>query len=425
MSNVLSSVLSRSFLAALLLGAAAPASAQTLTVWTFLNPNGSDAREVAFKALIERYETDHPGVTITVESQVWSELANKFVLSSNIGNAPDVVFVHGNSLRLIAESKSAADLDAGIVAKWSEEESADFLYQGLLDDARFGDRLVGIPLFPFATVLYYRKDLLEQAGYGAEDLATWSGFVEALRAVQQGRVSGVTIPLSPDRAVEGPLLTHLLEEQPALFDDACTLSVANDAGVRALEFQASLFTEQGIASREDLSRNLDDSWDLFLAGRAGAIFNASTRANQIQTSASWDASELGIAPMPGITADAAGPTVVRSWYVSVWEESGQKDLALDFVDFLVSTEGASQWALTGQQPPLRRSVLESPQLQDEAYALVGQIGSALASASVSLPVECRVDLLYSNLNQATQRVLVNNEDPLAALEWVEGVAAER
>lgn len=401
------------------------ASAQTLTLWTFLNPNGTNGREVALKDLISSYEGENPGVKIVVEPQVWSELTNKFVLSSNIGNAPDLVFTHGNNLRLLAESGAAADLDAGVVSKWSDAERADFLYDSLLDKARIDGKLLGVPVFPFASVLYYRRDLLEQAGFTEADLATWDGFVDALQAVKTDRITGTTIPLSPDRPTQTVLLTHLVDAQGDLFEEGCKPQLANEAGVAALTFQAALFGEDGIASREDISRNLDDSWDLFMAGRTASIINASTRAGQIEGTAAWDASALGIAPLPGIENGKAGPSVVNSWYVSVSEKSGNKDAAFDFANYLVGTEGARAWALTGQQPPVRRSVLDDPAMDAPEFAQLKQIGEAIAAATINLPAECRVDRIFSDLNTATQKVLVDGADPQAALQAAEAAFADR
>lgn len=408
-----------------LVAATQPAAAETLTLWTFLNPNGPEGREVALKGLIDDYEAAHPGVTIAVEPQVWSELTKKFVLGSNLGRAPDIVFTHGNNLRLLAESGAAADLDAPLVARWSPEEAKDFLYHGLLEKARIDGRLLGVPVFPFATVLYYRKDLLEAAGRSADDLKTWAGLVPALRAVQTDTVSGMTVPLSPEKPTQTPLLTYLLDAQGEVFGDGCTPELATDAGVAGLKMQAALFGDDGIASREDISRTLDDSWDLFLSGRAAAILNASTRAGQVAGRASWDASGLGIAALPGITADKAGPSVANAWYVTVWDKSPNRAAAIDFVGYLVGEAGARAWALTGKQPALRASVLEAPEMAEPGYALVRQLGRAIAAASADLPAECRADRVYADLNEATQAVLVNGAAPREALQQAEEKAAAR
>ncbi|MEZ5653878.1 MAG: extracellular solute-binding protein [Burkholderiaceae bacterium] len=414
-------------LCALLLTAALgnAASAETLKLWTFLNPNGKNGREVALKQLIDTYQAANPSVKIEVEPQVWSELTKKFVLGANLGKAPDIVFTHGNNLRLLAESGAAADLDALIVKKWSAADAKDFLYDGLLDKARVDGKLMGVPVFPFATVLYYRKDLLEGAGKSAADLKTWDGFVAAMKAVGTDTVTPMTIPLSPDRTTQTPFLTRLLDQQGRIFDDQCKPQLATDAAAAALRFQASLFNDAKLASREDISRNLDDSWDLFLAGRAAAILNASTRAGQVAGKASWDAAGLGIGPLPGVSADRAGPAVANSWYISVWDQSPNRAAAADFVNYLVGQDGSRAWALTGQQPPLRASVLNSAELAAPQYDLVRQIGKAISAATADLPAECRADRVYADLNEATQAVLTGRASVEQALADAQAKAAAR
>ncbi|MEZ5659891.1 MAG: extracellular solute-binding protein [Burkholderiaceae bacterium] len=416
-------IASCALLAAAMLGNAA--SAETLKLWTFLNPNGKNGREVALKQLIEKYEAANPSVKIVVEPQVWSELTKKFVLGANLGKAPDIVFTHGNNLRLLAESGAAADLDALIVKKWSADSAKDFLYDGLLDKARVDGRLMGVPVFPFATVLYYRKDLLEKAGKSAADLKTWDGFVPAMKAVGSDTVSPMSIPLSPDRTTQTPFLTRLLDKQGRVFDADCKPMLATEAAAEALKFQASLFEDAKLASREDISRNLDDSWDMFLAGRTAAIMNASTRAGQVASKAAWDAAGLGIAALPGIGAGKAGPAVANAWFISVWDKSPNRDAAAAFVDYMVGQDGASAWALTGQQPPLRASVLNSAELAQPKYDLVRQIGTAISAATADLPAECRADRVYADLNEATQAVLTQSASVDKALADAQAKAAAR
>ncbi|MCP5265251.1 MAG: sugar ABC transporter substrate-binding protein [Burkholderiaceae bacterium] len=410
-------------LAAAVLGS--QASAETLKLWTFLNPNGKNGREVALKQLIDRYQAANPSVKIQVEPQVWSELTKKFVLGANLGKAPDIVFTHGNNLRLLAESGAAADLDALIVKKWSAADAKDFLYDGLLQKARVNGKLMGVPVFPFATVLYYRKDLLEKAGKSAADLKTWDGFVAAMKAVGSETVSPMTIPLSPDRTTQTPFLTRLLDRQGRVFDDKCKPMLATDAAAEALKFQVSLFKDAKLASREDISRNLDDSWDLFLAGRAAAILNASTRAGQVAKKASWNAAGLGIGALPGISAGKAGPAVANAWFISVWEKSPNRAAAAAFVDYLVGRDGAQAWALIGGQPPLRAAVLNSAELAAPKYDLVRQIGSAISAATADLPAECRADRVYADLNEATQAVLTQGVPVAKALADAQAKAAAR
>ena len=382
-----------------------PALAEQVTLWTFLNPNGDSGREVALRTLIQNYEATHEGTKIVVEPQVWSELTEKFVLGANLGRAPDIVFTHGNNLKLLAESGAAADLDEAIVSKWSDSDAADFLYGGLLDKARTDGKLLGVPVFPFASVLYYRKDLLEAAGKTPADLATWDGFVDAMGAVATDTIAATTIPLSPDKTTQTPVLTYLLDEQGKVFGDDCAPMLNTEIAQQAMAFQAGLFDIPGFASREDISRTLDDSWDLFLSGRAASLINASTRAGQVASKATWDASGLGIAALPGVDADGAGPAVANAWFITVWDASPVKEEAADFVNFMVGAEGAREWALTGQQPPLRDSVLKSDEMAAPEYALLREVGTAISAATADLPAECRADRVYADLNEATQAVL--------------------
>lgn len=392
-------------------------SEKAITVWTFLNPKGSEGREVALRTLIEAFEKKNPGTAVRVEPQVWNQLGQKFILTSRTGGGPDVVFINGNDLLLLSKTGAAADLKAGLIDHWSAEQKADFLYPKLIERATIDGKTLGVPLFVFGAVLYYRKDLVEKAGYSEKDLATWSGFHEVMNAVQTDQMRGYTLPLSPIRATQGPALTQILEKQDEVFDKHCRPLFATPAGAAALLYQKKLFEAPAIVSREDTSRNLDDSTDVFLSGRAASVINVTARYQQFVSKAAWGDSNLGITGLPSLAGRKFGPSIVNSWYLSVAENSKQKQLAIQFVDYLVSSSGAREWTLTGLQPPLRASVLKLPELASEKFGFLKKFGEIISTSGTTLP-ECRLDKVYSDLNIAAQKVVVNNVDPLEALKEV-------
>ena len=61
------------------------AQAQTLRMWTFLNPAGTAPREKALAEIIKRFEAANPGVKIAVEPQVWDQMTPKFLAAHRAG----------------------------------------------------------------------------------------------------------------------------------------------------------------------------------------------------------------------------------------------------------------------------------------------------------------------------------------------------
>lgn len=398
------------------------ASAQTknlLTVWTFLNPAGTDGREVALRKLIEKFMRDNPGVEIKVEPQVWSQLSQKFVLGRSTGRTADVVFLLTQDLAFVAKSGAAADLEPLLFKSWSQADRDDFLFPKMIDAARLQGRVIGVPIFVFAPVLFYRKDLLAEAGLSEKDFGTWSGFGSALMRLQTPSMRGFTLPLGPDRATQSPVVTQLLQAQGLLFDSDCKAQFATPAGVEALKAETAMFAGNGLVSREDVSRNLDDASDVFASGRAAAMINASTRYEQFRSKATWGMTGLGVAGLPSATGEGYGPSIASAWYLAVAERSPNKELAGRLVEYLVGVDGARAWAVDGFQVPLRRTVANDPALAGTEFEPLKKIFQIIERAGVSLPNECQFGRMYSDFNLAAQRVVVSGSDPMTALKEAE------
>ncbi|MBL8654528.1 MAG: sugar ABC transporter substrate-binding protein, partial [Alphaproteobacteria bacterium] len=73
----------------------------TVTMWTFLDTTKPGGRETALKQMVDSFEAKNPNVKIRVEPQVWTTLAEKFVLGHNTRNAPDIGWVNAENLGLI------------------------------------------------------------------------------------------------------------------------------------------------------------------------------------------------------------------------------------------------------------------------------------------------------------------------------------
>ena len=126
----------------------------------------------------------------------------KLLISS--GDLPDIVFNGGNNIiELAAKSGKVADLTPYL--------DADPEWKALFDDTSLGfntvdGKVYGIPVSKEVSYIYYNKDLFEQAGLEAPDVAyaTWDDFFAACDTLKE---AGIT-PLGMDSADSG-WLTNL------------------------------------------------------------------------------------------------------------------------------------------------------------------------------------------------------------------------
>lgn len=406
---------------------AVPAHAQTtVTMWTFLDIKKDSPRERALRQMIETFEAQNPDIKIQVESQVWATLAERFVMSAGSGVAPDITWVNGNFLGLLINSDVAADLGSLVVDKWPDERRDAFMIPQVFDAVRQNGKVHALPLFLLSNVISYRADLFEAAGIGPEDVKTWDSFTTSLQPLVTNDMWGFGVALSEEKPTANPILSAIVELQGHIFNDDCSLDIANDAGVRALELQASFVRDSKITSQESFARTSDDNQDLFIAGRQASVVGGTSRISGHRESASgFDGSAIEVMYMPSFDGEKAGPLIMDGWFVTLWKDSPNLDAAAKFVSFLMESEQANLWTFPGGQVPIWRDTAEDPRMDAPENAWMRLVADNWAQSAYFLPPQCSIGQIFSDLNYATQQVVLGQATALEALEEVERRHSDR
>lgn len=399
-------------------------NAGTVTMWTFLNPANDSGREIALRNIIAEFETKNPAIKIVVEPQDWGTMSQKFVLSHTANRAPDVIW-SAQDTGLLVNSGSLASLNPYLDG-WDGPTGGDLLFASAYEKATYNGELMAVPIFPYAILMFYRKDVLAELGISEESLRTWDGLKNVTRKLQEAGKPGLLMPTSEDRSSSSVATTAFMELTGGhLVGADCRANFATPEGIKALELQVDMFRE-GLLAREEVSRNNDDDWDLFIGGRGTIVPQTSARAGALLSSAEWaDEKTVGIMPWPSFTGEEPGPASGATWSASLWAGSQNKEEAAKFILHLVSVEAATEWTRHGQQLPLRRSVAENPEFSGGIYELNKTVASIMDSTAVFAPPGCAVSQSYSDWNAAVQEVFLGGIDPLAALKEAEAATNRR
>ncbi len=423
----------RAALAALALPAIARAQAPTtITMWTFVDPTRPGGRETALKQMIESFERANPTLKVRVEPQVWTTLAEKFVLGHNAGNAPDICWVNGENMGLILGSDAAADLKP-LVDAWSPAMRADYLLPSALTAVTVKNQLLAMPLMASTWVLMYRRDLLAKAGLGPEVLKTWDGVVQAATAMTrratpdaQPDIWGIGLGLATERYSVTPAVLAAIGGQNGLFGDGCAPRIATPAVGRAVSWQAELITRHRVTPREALAMTSDDAIDQFAAGRYAMELISNARFEQIQRNAAgWNRDDLAMAPTPGWTADKPGPTLITGWNAVAWRKSPRLAHARAFIAHMTSPEALALWNLPGGQVPMLRSLTERPEMALPANLPLRQVAGYFGTAGFTMPSQCAWARTLADLNLATQQVVLGQRSLADALKQAELATKDR
>ncbi|TPQ49080.1 hypothetical protein C2U72_20385 [Prosthecomicrobium hirschii] len=399
------------------------AAETTITMWTFLDPNKASPREVALKQMIAAFEAQNPAIKVRVEPQDFAQMPPKFFLGHRTGSNPDLVWIDAKNLGGLAKSGAGADLDTAVVSKWPAGAKDDFFVKAGWDAGIAGGKLVALPLFHGASVIYYRKDLLAAAGIDPASLTSWSKLMEAAKkttVVKDGRTEtwGFGMPLAPIKTESTPMLIGLLDQAAPVFQN-CKANYANEVGIRALSYTAAMITDAKVTPTEALVSNVDDVTDQFTAGRYAMAISSNLRYSVIAKNAKFGADQIGILPWPSWSGEKPGAMPVSGWWVAAWAKSPRLAEAAKFAEYMVGSEGGKLWATVGGQVPTRKSLMSDAFFAKPEAAWVKTMIGAWTASSWMEPTECNTRTLQAGLNEALARVIQDKIAPKDALAEAE------
>jgi multiple sugar transport system substrate-binding protein len=404
--------------------AAQDAMAQTIRMWTFLDPaSGKDPREKVLKTLIDQFEAANPGVKIVVEPQVWQQMTDKFFAAHQTGTAPDVMWVHLRRVPDAIKLGALANLDTLFVKNWSKEDIADI-------DGSFW-RFGATPTAHYTIVhsrstvgQFYRADLFKEAGIDPKSLTTWDKFIAAAQKLTVRDASGNTTrwgfgqAYAIDGANNSVGFSVMLDRTGKIFDDKNRAMWATPAGVEGLKLQTDMIRQYKITQPSAVSEKNDDLYDQFNAGRFAIIRGASARIPRAMQALGPD--KVGFLPTPSFTEGKFSPAEVAGWAVSVWSKTKYPELAGKFVEFISSKQADKLWVTQAGAVPIRKSTIKDNAafFADPKNAYLVDVAASMLDAGW-FPPEGAGAGWNEELNRAAQDVLTNNTDIKAALQKAE------
>jgi multiple sugar transport system substrate-binding protein len=414
----------RASLALALTLVAQAATAQTVRVWSFLDPvSGKDPREKVLKILIDRFEAQNPGVKIVVEPQVWQQMSDKFFAAHQTGTAPDIIWVHSSKLESAVKLGALANFNDLFLKNWSKQDIADvdgvFWRHGASANAHY-------QFFHSRSTAgqFYRIDWFKEAGIDPNSLTTWDKFIAAAQKLTvkdaSGNVTrwGYGMGFATEAAFNPVVFAVILDKDKKAFDDKGRAVWATPAGIEGMNLQVDMIRKHKITPDTAVSMRSDDLYDQFNAGRMAIVRGSAARIPRAM--AALGAEKVGYLPTPSFTEGKASPTEVLGWCIAVWSKSPNKEMAGKFVEYMSSKEADTMWVMQGGVVPIRKStVTDNPAyFADPKNAYLVTIAKEMTEAGWIAPEGVGAGW-NEELNRAAQDVLTNNTDPKAALQKAE------
>jgi len=335
------------------------AAGVTLAQTTITVAAGAVGQELELtRAAAQRYMDLHPDVTVNVlETPDLTDNRLAVYLQLFEARSPDVDVFQIDVIWPGDLAEHFVDL-----YDYGAREVAGEHFPAIIENNTVDGRLVGIPWFTDAGLLYYRTDLLAKYGYSGPP-ATWDELTEMAETIQAGERAGG----NPDfwgyvwqgNSYEG-LTCDALEWVASygggsIISPSGTINVNNPAAINAISMAAGWvgsISPNGVTSfGEEEARNM---WQ---AGNAAFMRNWPYAYSLGNAADSVIAGQFDVSPLPAGPNGSPAATL-GGWQLAVSAYSAHPDVAADVALFMASYDEQKIRAVDGSLNPTIMSLYQ-------------------------------------------------------------------
>ncbi|WP_219418243.1 ABC transporter substrate-binding protein [Pseudonocardia nigra] len=218
---------------------------QSITVWT---GDTIPDRVAATEAIIARF-TEQTGIQVELVGVEEDQFNQVLTSAAAAGDLPDVI---GSTPLAQVRTLAANDLvDTETTAAVIDALGADTWNQRALELTREGDQQLAVPSEAWSQLLYYRKDLFDQAGLPAP--ATYGDILAAAQALDSDQMAGFVGATAPGDAFTQQTFDHIaLANGCQMVNDAGEITMDSPQCVAAFDFYRDLMTNYSVPGAQDV-----------------------------------------------------------------------------------------------------------------------------------------------------------------------------
>jgi sorbitol/mannitol transport system substrate-binding protein len=345
-----------------LLGTAALASAETLTIATV---NNGDM--IRMQKLTDDFKAKNPGIDlewVTMEENVLRQKVTTDIATK--GGQYDIMTIGTYEVPIWAKQGWLVPLD---------DLGADYDIDDLLPAIRGGlsvdGKLYAAPFYGESSMVMYRKDLFEKAGLTMPDAPTWEFIADAARKItdKSSETYGICLRGKAGWGENMAFLTAMSNSFGARwFDETWHPQFEQPVWKNTLQFYIDLMKDAGPPGAS--SNGFNENLALFQSGKCGMWIDATVAASFVTNpKESKVADKVGFALAPDTGLGKRG-NWLWAWSLAIPAGSTKQEDAKKFIawatsksylDLVASKEG---WA--NVPPGTRKSLYANPEYQAAA-----------------------------------------------------------
>ncbi|MBI4313236.1 MAG: extracellular solute-binding protein [Candidatus Omnitrophica bacterium] len=372
------------------------------------------AGEDVMRALLDKFESQNPGIRVNLQQLSWDYGLDKVITSVAAGNAPDVCDLGTDWLPKFSST--------GVLLDITDEMVPLKEHYLLWEPVTYRGRIYGAPWLAGTRILFYNRDLFDKAGLDPDKPPkTWAELKDAAARIQgmEPGIYGFGIFVGEPYAPWQQFLPFGWGNgADVLSADMTRCTLDDPAMIEAMEYYKSLKPHSIVERQPEVNQ-------LFANGKIG-----------IQISGAWNFALIprmnptlnfgvGLLPKPahnrGTPASFAG-----GQDLVVFKSSKHPREAIQLIKFLMAEENAMEIVRSQRNVvPAAKAAMRNEYYQShpEQKIFFEQVTHAVAPPNHPKWVE-----MQEHVTRAIEEVILNNQEPLkafaAAKRRIEAIVTE-
>ncbi len=333
-----------------------PSERQALRFWVM----GREGEVVAH--LLPDFERRNPDIRVKLQQLPWSAAHEKLLTAFAGDTLPDLCQLGNTWVPELAALHALASLDSNVSA--SRVVVSEDYFPGIWDTNVIDGRLYGVPWYVDTRLLFYRRDLLEQAGVKAPP-RSWPEWERALAAVRKEVAPDRYAILLPLNEFEPLLALALQQDDPLLRDGGRWGGFASAGFRRALSFYTNMFRKDWAPTEG--GAQISNVWTEFGRGFFSFYISGPWNIEEFKRrlppdrQASWMT-----APLPG--PDGPGASTAGGSSLVIFRSSRHQQAAWRLIEYLSDPAVQVRFHELSANLPPRRAAWRDERLAGDAYA---------------------------------------------------------
>lgn len=396
----------------------------------------SETRTAALQAIIDKYEAAHENITIELIAPPTDGADQKVQQMLMAGEPLDIIDT-GNAFQVCVNNGWVQPLNQ-YLADWEELDtisSAAASRMTLLDPER--ETMWCIPYGIYQKLLFYRKDILADAGIEIPEVWTWEDIYEIASTVTnpEAGIYGWAFRGGARGCTNYDYLMYSFMDDAEVLDDENYRAFAPDGSVvyrsetamEALEFYKSLYTD--CAPPDSISWGFTEMVQGFMSGTCALLLQDNDVIQSCESGLDPELWGVGNVPLgsSGYGTQSAG---YGGWALT--SHSQHPEQAADFIRYLSSAENNGYFCQQTGLIPIHTTTIESdPYFSSGVYTVFNQmdeLGAYRIFSSHGVAYDCAATF-DTDRDEYLQKYLlgeVSGEDLLDywASTWEEAYTAQ-